>query len=170
MSDMEFLGLYAEVALAFVAFAAIVATLRQAFHEHFTPLQYVMFRFFVESGMIYVANAFVSLALLKIVADKDMAWQLSIYYLLANLTIYMPFHIRRRRRLGVALPRVSLIVIAGYVILEVLMIATVSELWWQPSFTVVAVVLMWGLVGNGLIFLQFLETFVSVKEVTLETG
>jgi hypothetical protein len=164
MTDLEFLGLYAEVALAFVAFAAIVATLRQAFGNHFSQLQYVMFRFFVESGMIYVIAAFVTLALHKLISDEQLAWRLSNYYVLANLVLYLPFHVRRRKRLGVAMPAVSLVVIIGYVVLGGMMVVAISEIWWAPSLFMIALILMWGLVGNALIFLQFLESFVYVKE------
>jgi hypothetical protein len=39
MSDMEYLGLYAELALALVAFMSIIGTIRQAFGNHLDPQQ-----------------------------------------------------------------------------------------------------------------------------------
>jgi hypothetical protein len=157
------LGLYAEVALAFVAFSAIVATLRQTTGDHFTPLQYVMFRFFIECGMIYVIIAVVSLGIHKVFPDEQLAWRLVNYYALANLLFYLPLHIRRRRKLGVKMPNVSVIVILGYLILGIILLVTATELFWQPSIVTVTLLLIWGLLGNTLIFIHFIESFVHLE-------
>ena len=68
------------------------------------------------------------------------------------------------------MPRISLVVILGYLVLGAMMTVTVMELWWQPSLFMIAMVLTWGLVGNTLIFLHFIESFVYVKEPGQESN
>jgi hypothetical protein len=161
---MEFLEKYCELSLAFVAFTTIVATFRQAHGEQFGPLQYVMFRFFVESGLIHFVSAFVPLILLYLNIEEAVVWQLGLAFILLELSLYLPYHLRRRRRLGVAMPLVSRVTTAGYVVLAAVMISALVEAWWQPSLTLLAAVLTWGLVTNGLIFVHFLGAFVEKKD------
>ena len=68
-SNLDFLVLYAEITMAFVAFSTIVATLRQAFGGHLTRLQNLLFHFFVEVGFLHLMTAIVPIALLTILTS-----------------------------------------------------------------------------------------------------
>ena len=161
---MEFLTLYAQLCLAWVAFTAIVATLRQALGGHFTPLQYVMFRYFVESSLLFFVMTLFSIALLESLSDEQRVWQLTILMFAAAIAVYIPFHLRRRVRLGVPLPLVSLLVTAGYSILFIVLVLSLLEMFWRPSLVLVAVTCVYSITGNSLIFIQFLGTFVEVRD------
>lgn len=161
---MEFLSLYAELCLAWVAFTAIVATLRQALGGHFTPLQYVMFRYFVESSLLFFMMTLASIALLESLSDEQQVWRITILMFAVAIVTYVPFHIRRRTRLGVPLPLASLLITVGYVILFVILVLSLLEVFWRPSLMLVAVTCVYSIGGNSIVFIQFLGTFVEVHE------
>ena len=54
MDNIDFIFALLQTYVAFIAFATIVATLRQSFGTPLTPFQYILFRFFVESGLLHV--------------------------------------------------------------------------------------------------------------------
>lgn len=159
---MEFLSLYAELCLAWVAFTAIVATLRQALGGHFTPLQYVMFRYFVESSLLFFMMTLASIALLESMDDEQRVWRLTIAMFSVAIATYVPFHIRRRIRLGVPLPLTSLLVTVGYSALLVILIMSLFGDFLRPSLMLVAVTCVYSIGGNSIVFIQFLGTFVEV--------
>ena len=161
---MEFLTLYAQLCLAWVAFTAIVATLRQALGGNFTPLQYVMFRYFVESSLLFFIMTLASIALLESMDDEQRVWQLTIAMFVVAIATYVPFHIRRRIKLGVPLPLTSLLVTVGYSVLLVILILSLLSDLWRPSLMLVAVTCVYSIGGNSIIFVQFLGTFVEVDE------
>ncbi|MBT8334729.1 MAG: hypothetical protein KJP19_09875 [Deltaproteobacteria bacterium] len=160
---MEFLTLYAELCLAWVAFTAIVATLRQSLGGHFTPLQYVMFRYFVESSLLFFMMTLVAIALLESLSDEQQVWRATILMFAVAIATYVPFHIRRRTRLGVPLPLISLLVTAGYVIIFIILVLALLEVWFQASLVLIAITCVYSIGGNSLIFLQFLGTFVEIE-------
>jgi hypothetical protein len=161
---MEFLTLYAEVCLGWVAFTAIVATLRQALGGHFTPLQYVMFRYFVESSLLFFMITLVSIGLHETLREESDAYRITVIIMLISITVYVPFHIRRRIKLGVSLPLVSLVTIIGYVILMLLLLLSLFDAWIKPTLGIVAATMIYSLGANTLIFVQFLGSFVEVKD------
>jgi hypothetical protein len=161
---MEFMILYTEVSLAWVAFAAIVATLRQALGGFFTPLQYVMFRYFVECSLMYFITSLSTVAFLDAMADEQSAWQASAALSLLGLLFYLPFHIHRRVRLGVPMPLISRVTMFGYLVLLVVLLSALAELWWKPSLGIMAATFIFGMATNTLIFMQFLGSFVEVKD------
>lgn len=163
---MEFLSLYAEVCLAWVAFAAIVATLRQALGGYFTPLQYVMFRFFVECSLIHFMTALTSVAFLSVFKDEPLAWRATSLLTLTGILFFLPFHIRRRVRLGVPMPLISRITAVGYITLFIILLLALTEIWWKPSLALISAIFIYGMVTNTLIFMQFLGSFVEVRDKT----
>jgi len=161
---MEFLSLYAELCLAWVAFTAIVATLRQALGGHFTPLQYVMFRYFVESSLLFFMISFVAISLLESLTDERQVWQITIALQAVGIVTYLPFHMRRRARLGVPLPLTSLLVSGGYATVLILHIFALLEIWLEPSLPLIAAACVFSIGGNSIIFVQFLGSFVEVNQ------
>ena len=161
---MEFLSLYAELCLAWVAFTAIVATLRQALGGHFTPLQYVMFRYFVESSLLFFMMTLASIALLAALNDGPRVWRITILMFTVAIALYVPFHIQRRIRLGVPLPMASLLITVGYVILFSILVLSLFGIFLRPSLMLVAATCVYSIGGNSIVFVQFLGTFVEVRD------
>ena len=166
--NLDFLVLYAEIAIAFVAFATIVATLRQAFGGHLTPLQYLLFRFFVETGFLHLTMAIIPIALLTTLTSELQVWRLSTYAILILTGSYLPFYIHRRRKIEERIPWVSLVVMVGYGISIIVMIATATEWFWLPSLATTTYFLVWGLLSNIAIFIYFLGTFVETAKTDPE--
>ncbi len=163
-SNLDFLVLYAEITMAFVAFAAIVATLRQAFGGHLTRLQNLLFHFFVEVGFLHLVIAIAPIALLTILTSEVQVWRLSTYTILISTGLYLPFYIRRRIKTEERIPWLSRLVMIGYGISIIAMIATATELYWLPSLATTTYFLVWGLISNIAIFVYFLGTFVALDK------
>ncbi len=122
--NMDFLVLYAEITMAFIAFASIVATLRQSFGGRLTPLQIRLFRFFAEAGFLHLVNAIIPIALLSIWPVGVEIWLVSTYVILISAGSYMPYYIHRRRKVKTPLPLLSRLVIVGF---QVLLIGLVAD-------------------------------------------
>ena len=163
---INFLGIYASITIAFVAFATITATLRQSFGKGLTSLQYLLFRFFVEVGLIHVVQAIFPIALLWMSIDEPTIWRLSTYSVFVGLTLYFPFYVRRRTKINAPTPLVSLLVMIGYGVVFVLLALTALELYWPPSRTTVSLYLMWVLISSIAIFWMVLGSFVEVEDET----
>ena len=163
-SNLDFLVLYAEITMAFVAFATIVATLRQAFGEYLTRLQNLLFHFFVEVGFLGVIMALVPIALFTTLASELQVWRISTYAILTLTGLYLPFYIRRRIKIEERIPWISLLVMVGYGISIIAMIATATELFWLPSLATTTYFLAWALISNIAIFVYFLGTFIELNE------
>ncbi len=161
-SNLDFLVLYAEITMAFVAFATIVATLRQAFGGHLTRLQNLLFHFFVEVGFLHLVTAIAPIALLTILTSEVQVWRLSTYMILILTGLYLPFYIRRRIKIEERIPWISLVVMVGYGISIIAMIATATELFWLPSLATTTYFLAWALISNIAIFVYFLGTFIEL--------
>ncbi len=160
-SNLDFLVLYAEITMAFIAFATIVATLRQAFGGHLTRLQNLLFHFFVEVGFLHLIIAIAPIALLTILTSEVQVWRLSTYMILILTGLYLPFYIRRRIKIEERIPWISLLVMVGYGIFIIAMVATATELFWLPSLATTTYFLVWGLISNIAMFIYFLGTFLE---------
>ena len=163
-SNLDFLVLYAEITMAFVAFATIVATLRQAFGGYLTRLQNLLFRFFVEVGFLGLIMALVPIALSTTLTSELQVWRVSTFAILALTAMYLPFYIRRRKKLEERIPWISLLVMVGYGISIIVMITTATELFWLPSLATTTYFLAWALISNIAIFVYFLGTFIELHE------
>ena len=76
----------------------------------------------------------------------------------------MPFYIHRRIKIKERIPWISLLVMVGYGISIIAMIATATELFWLPSLATTTYFLVWGLISNIAIFVYFLGTFVELDK------
>ena len=166
--NFDFFVVYTEVSIAFVAFATIVATLRQAFGGGLTPLKYLLFRFFVEIGFIYVIVAIAPIALVNILTSELQVWRILTYMILVTIALGLPFYIYRRIKTKAPIPLISRLVMIGYGISLILMITTATELFWLPSLATTSYMLIWGLVSNIAIFLYFLGTFIEHYDIDAE--
>jgi hypothetical protein len=161
-SNLDFLVLYAEITMAFVAFSTIVATLRQEIGESLTQLQSLLFHFFVEVGFLHLTIAIVPIALFTILTGELQIWRLSTYTILISTGFYLPFYISRRIKTEEQIPWLSRLVMVGYGISIIAMIATATELFWLPSLATTTYFLVWGLISNIAMFVYFLRTFVEL--------
>jgi hypothetical protein len=163
-TNIDALYLYVEVFIAFVAFATIVATIKQAFGKKLTVLQYLLFRFFVEVGFLHVVMTLLSISLFDVLADKNEAWRYSTYSIIGIVCFYFVFYFKRRRAMGLkaTLPTSSKIVSLGYVLFMLFLMITVTGLYWQASLATTLAYLLWAIVSNMIIFVQFIGTFLEV--------
>jgi hypothetical protein len=155
------LTILAEVTTAFVAFSAIVASLRVTLGEKLTEFQNLLIHFFTESGMLAVSIALLPLVLWGFWQDELIVARYTILYALATLVTYLPFYVRRRVRIGAPTPLPSLFVMIGYGVWLPLMAVTLTEILWRPSFAIIAAVCLWALFSGVVIFVSFLGTFVD---------
>ncbi len=162
--NLDYLVLHAEITMAFVAFATIVATLRQAFGGYLTRLQNLLFRFFVEVGFLGMIMALVPIALSTILTSDLQVWRVSTYSILALTGLYLPFYVRRRKKIEEHIPWISILVMVGYGISIIIMIVTATELFWLPSLATTTYFLAWALISNIAIFVYFLGTFIELNE------
>lgn len=163
MGAMDFFIVYSEVCMAWCAFAGIVATLRTATGGNFTPEQWLMFRFFTECSIVLLMISMISIALLQADFGEEVVWRSVSIYTALTITFYMPFHLRRRMRLVATIHPFSRGVAVGYAILLLVMLVSLTEVWWEPSSIQVAVLLLYGLATNSVIFFIFLSSYVEVE-------
>ncbi|MFN3232500.1 MAG: hypothetical protein ACE363_10115 [Alphaproteobacteria bacterium] len=163
-TDIEFLVLFAEVSVAFVAFTTIVATLRQSMMGALRPLQYLLFRFFVDVGLMHFLVALIPVGLFYILEDEVNVWRITSYFILVFTACYMPNYLARRRRIDAPVPLVSLMTMVGYGVVLLIMVITVTEWFWLPSLATTTIFLLWGMCSNVAIFALFLGSFVSVAD------
>ena len=163
-TNIDALYLYVEVFIAFVAFATIVATIKQAFGKKLTVLQYLLFRFFVEVGFLHVVMTLLSISLFEVLADDTEAWRYSTYSIIGIVCFYFVFYFKRRRAMGLkaTLPTSSKIVSLGYVLFILFLMVTVTGQYWQASLATTLAYLLWAIVSNMIIFVQFIGTFLEV--------
>ena len=87
-SNLDFLVLYVEVVMAFIAFATLVATLRQAFFGHLTQLQNLLVRFWVWIGFLNLIMAMIPLGLSTLLDNELLIWRISNSTLLVLTAIF----------------------------------------------------------------------------------
>ena len=159
--ELATLTILAEVTIAFVAFSAIVASLRVTLGEKLTEFQHLLVHFFTESGMLAVSVALLPLVLSGFWQEELVVARLTFLYTIAMTTTYLVFYIRRRLRIGAPTPLPSLLVMVGYGIWMTVLAVTLTEIIWKPSLAIIAAVCLWGLCSGAVIFVSFLATFVE---------
>ncbi len=95
-TNLDTLTVLAEVTIAFVAFAAIVATLRRTFGEQLSPFQRLLTRWFIETGMLAVSIQLLPLVLAGFWQNEVTVARYSIFYTLIVSLAYLIYYIRRR--------------------------------------------------------------------------
>lgn len=163
-SNLDFLVLYVEVVMAFIAFATVVATLRQAFTGHLTQLQNLLIRFWVWIGFLNVVMAMTPIGLATLIDNELLIWRISNWVLLVLTAFFLPYYIYRRRKIIAPIPIISRVVMIGYFIGMVGLLVTASEIFWQPSLATTTGFLFWGFVSNVLVFVYFLGTYVDFSD------
>ncbi len=113
-THLDTLTVLAEVTIAFVAFAAIIATLRRTFGEKLSPFQRLLIHFFTETGMLAVSIELMPLVLAGFWQDELSVARYTIIFTLAASFAYLISYIRRRTKIQAPTPLPSLFVMIGY--------------------------------------------------------
>jgi hypothetical protein len=157
----------AEVTMAFVAFAAIIATLRLTFGEQLSPFQRLLTRWFTEVGLLAVSIDLLPLVLAGFWQDEETVARYSIVYALIVSLAYLIYYIRQRTIIKASTPPASLVVMIGYGIwLPVLAMAGVRFVL-QPSLAIVVAFSFWVVLSAGIIFVTFLASFIFDKDPSI---
>ena len=163
-THLDTLTILAEVTIAFVAFAAIIATLRRTFGEQLSPFQRLLIHFFTETGMLAVSIELMPLVLAGFWQDELPVARYTIIFTLAASFAYLISYIRRRTKIKAPTTLPSLVVMIGYgVWLPVLAMAGAGIVL-QPSLAIVVAYCYWALLSGAIIFVTFLGSFVHDED------
>ena len=159
-TNLDTLTVLAEVTIAFVAFAAIVATLRRTFGEQLSPFQRLLTRWFIETGMLAVSIQLLPLVLAGFWQNEVTVARYSIFYTLIVSLAYLIYYIRRRIIINAPTPLASLLVMIGSAIWLLVLAMAGAGIVIQPSLAIVVAYSFWLLLSAAIIFVTFLATFV----------
>ena len=146
--------------MGFVAFSAIVATLRVSFGEQLSAFQNLLVQFFTVNGMLTVSVALMPLVLSTYWQDEITIARYSIIYILIASGSWLVYYLRQRLRTKSPRPIASASVIIGYVVLLALHTAIVTGLYWEPTLRIIVATVFWGLFSSVIIFVSFLTEFI----------
>ena len=159
--NFDSLIVIAEIGIAYVAFSTIVAALQPIRGKPFTHFQVLLVHFYVESGSLNVGLALLPLVLWNFLHDELLVWRLSNAAMLLVFSIYLSTYVVRRKRVHAPTPLPRLLVMVGYGSLAILLIVTLTEIFWLPSLGLYTASLLWGLIGSSLIFIYFFGSFIK---------
>ena len=108
--DIHTLTILAEVTIAFIALAAIVASLRMTLGEELSPFQRLLVHFFTESGLLVVSVALLPLVLAGFWQDELTVARIANAYAFVVISTYLVTYIRRRIKINAPTPFASLVV------------------------------------------------------------
>ena len=165
-TDLNTLTILAEVTTAFVAFSAIVASLRVTFGQKLSQFQQLLVHFFTESGMLVVSITLLPLVLTGFWQDELIVARITTVYTFVALGTYLVFYIRRRLSINAPTTLPSLFVMIGYGIWLPLLAITAMGTFWQPSLEFITAFCFWALFSSVLIFDTFLSAFVHSKPLS----
>lgn len=147
--------------MAFVGFATIVITVRLSTGGSLTPYQKLLTHFYIDVGFLAAALALVPLGLMELYGDSPLVWRLSTYACLFAVVTYLPLYMNRRRKIDAPMPMLSVLVTIGYLIGIVLLSLTVTEVFWQPSRTIVTAFVYWTMFSCGIVFVGMFDEFIG---------
>ena len=161
---MEFsfntLSLLAEVLIAFVAFAAIVSSLRVSFGEALTDFQKLLVQFFTVSGLIGTSIVLLPFVLAEFWDEEQTIAQFTFLYILATSGVYLFWYLWNRIKIGAPTPLVSALVMIGYFLWLPILILMALGVVLKPSLGVVVAYGFWVLITSVAIFIFFLYEFI----------
>lgn len=159
-SRLDSLAVLAEVTIAFVAFAAIVATLRRTFGEQLSPFQRLLVRWFTEAGLLTVSIELLPLVLAGFWRNEVTVARLSIFYTLIVCIPYFIYYVRQRLLIKAPTPLPSLLVMIGSALGLVALAMAALGIVLQPSLAIVVAFSFWLLLAAAIVFVTFLATFI----------
>lgn len=164
-ADINIINLLVQTNIAFVAFATIVATLSQTFGKKLKPYQYLLFRFFVDVGLLHVLQMVIVAMLYNVFIGDEKVWFYSACMISVMTPIYMFNYLHKRRKIKDMLtPPISKFVIVGFIGFVGFTWCTLTGLGPRPSLLTISSYFVWSLWGVVAIFLYFLGTFIDVHK------
>jgi hypothetical protein len=162
-TDFQTLIVLAEVLIAFVAFSAIVASLKLTIGRELSAFQRLLIHFFVESGMIATMIALMPMVLWGFIPDERLVTQITGGISVVLVVAYLAWYLRRRIAIKAPTPIVSAAIIVGWCLWTPILLAVVAGYLWEPRLVMLEATAFGGLVGGGAIFASFLRTFIDPK-------
>ena len=170
-ADIDIINLLIQTNIAFVAFATIVATLSQSFGTALKPFQYLLFRFFVEVGLLHVLQMVIVAMLFNVLKGHESVWYYTAVMISIMLPIYMFSYLYRRSKVaGMKTPIITKLTTVGFTGFVLCMWWTVSGFGPKPNHFVISAYFVWSLWAVVGIFLYFLGTFINVEKDIVEGG
>ena len=163
--DTSAIILLAEISIAFVAFAVIVASIRVSYGAKLEPFDLLLVHFFTESGMLATSIAVFPLVLLQFFSDELLVATVATWYSFLMLVIYLFYYLRRRLRIEAPTPILSLTNILVWLSWVVILGVTLTEQFWMPSLAIITAMVSWGICSGALIFMSFLSKFLAGDNV-----
>lgn len=164
-SGIEFLTIYAEICLGTTAFFAIVATLRQTLGESLTEYQYLIMRFFVDTGLQLVVISIIGLAVFSFDTGGELSWQIMAYLILIANCFYTPYYFARRSKVDAPSSRIAVLVTVMIVLPWINLMLVVFGLSQMPLPIAVLVSLVTIFTSKIAVFLIFIGSFMRVTPV-----
>lgn len=162
--SFETLSLLAEINVAFVAFAAIVASIRVTLGKKLSPFQALLVRFFIETGMLTTSITLLPLVLWEFFPDETRVATYSLFYLLVSGGGYFLYYVRKRLAIKAPTPVSSLLVMIGWGIWFCIVILTLTGIFWQPTMAIIIAGCLWALGASVIIFSTFLSSFIDMED------
>ncbi len=162
-TDFQTLIVLAEVLIAFVAFAAIVASIRLTVGRDLPPFQRLLIHFFIESGMIGTFIALLPMVLWSFFPDERLVVQVSGTITVVLAASYLAWYLKRRIAIKAPTPIASAAIILGWFLWIPILAAVLSGYLWEPTLAMLEATSLLVLVGGGVIFVTFLRTFLDVE-------
>jgi hypothetical protein len=163
-ADIQYLTIFAEIALGMTAFFAIVATLRQSLGDPLSPYQYLITRFFLETGILTTLLTLGALGVATVLQDEEQGWRFLAWSLIVVTAGWQVSYLKRRGALHPAPPSsktafgVMVSGFMGYSLLLTVMLG--SGAMSIPAATVF--LLMINMIGMTTVFFIFVGSFMKV--------
>lgn len=168
--DFQTLAILAEVLVAFVAFSAIVASIKLTIGGKLDAYQLLLIHFFVEGGMLATSVCLLPMVLWNFVPDERLVTQIVSGYLLVTLTAYMIWYMRRRLAADAPTPWTSAVIITGYFAWIPLLFVNAGGWLWEPRLASLEAAGFYTLVSVAVVFVTFLKTFLDVHSTEQAAG
>ncbi len=149
----------AEILVAFVAFAVIVASIRVTYGQKLTAFQLLLVHFFTESGLLAMSFPLLAIVLYQFWPDELRVATITTWYALLMILVYLAYYLRRRIKIKASTPMLSLLNIILWIVWVAILGLTLTEIYWLPSLALIAALTFWGLVSAAVIFISFLTAF-----------
>jgi hypothetical protein len=163
-TDFQTLIVLAEVLVAFVAFSAIVASIRLTVGEELTPFQRLLIHFFIEGGMVAAFIALLPMVLWSFVPDERLVTQISGAISIVVISSYLGWYLKRRSVIDAATPITSVAIVLTWFLWIPVFGAVVVGLLWEPTFAILEATAFLGLISGAVVFGTFLKTFLDPRE------